>query len=144
MDTPGSTSPLRTGIAEEIRALLGRRAISKIDLSRRIGKSHTYVWRRLTGETAFDTDDLERIAQVLGVPVVDLFPASYRATSAGSTGRYPTRDPLAARVVATVGQTQTSSPTHAVRTRPAPQRTPLRPPNRAAKPAVRPRTRVAG
>src|SRR4029077_3202435 len=42
-DTPKSTGTLRTGIAEEIRALLGRREISKLDLSRRIGKSHTYV-----------------------------------------------------------------------------------------------------
>lgn len=71
-----SKPPLREGIAEEVLALLGRRRMSQIELARRIGKSHTYVGRRLNGETAFDTDDLEKIAGALGVSVVDLLPAS--------------------------------------------------------------------
>lgn len=70
--------PLRAAVAEEVRALLARRRMSAIELSRRIGKSHTYVGRRLSAETAFDTDDLEQIAGVLGVSVVDLL--GHRAT----------------------------------------------------------------
>lgn len=32
--------------------------------------------RRMTGEIAFDLDDLEAIANVLGVPVISLLPAA--------------------------------------------------------------------
>jgi len=67
-------TPLRAAVAEEVRALLGRRRMTAIELARRIGKSHTYVGRRLNGETAFDLDDLERIAVILSVSVTDLLP----------------------------------------------------------------------
>lgn len=66
--------PLRVVVAEEIRALLGRRQMSRIELSRRLGKSHSYVWRRLSGATPFDLDDLEQIAVELGVTAADLIP----------------------------------------------------------------------
>jgi transcriptional regulator with XRE-family HTH domain len=69
-----SQRALRSHVAEEVRVGLARRRMSGVELARRIGKSHTYVWRRLTGETAFDLDDIERIAAVLGVDAVDLFP----------------------------------------------------------------------
>jgi transcriptional regulator with XRE-family HTH domain len=69
------TRPLRAHIAEEIRALLARRRINGVQLALRIGRSQSYVSRRLTGETAFDADDLERIAEVLGVNVVELMPS---------------------------------------------------------------------
>jgi transcriptional regulator with XRE-family HTH domain len=62
--------------------------MSQIELARRIGKSHTYVGRRLSGETAFDTDDLERIAGILGVSVVDLLPDSALGPT-GLRGRMP-------------------------------------------------------
>lgn len=93
---------LRRSIAEEIRALLGRRNMSRLQLARRINRSHTYMWRRLSGDTAFDTDDLQQIAAVLGVELTDLFPTGAREHNHG----YPSRviDPLAARVIATIGQ----------------------------------------
>lgn len=50
-DIAGSV-PLRESVAEEVRALLGRRNISKIELARRIERSHTYVWRRLSAATS--------------------------------------------------------------------------------------------
>lgn len=68
------TRPLRELVAEEIRALLARRRMNGVQLALRIGRSQSYVSRRLTGETAFDTDDLERIAEVLGVNIIDLMP----------------------------------------------------------------------
>lgn len=68
------TRPLREVVSEEIRALLARRRMNGVQLALRIGRSQSYVSRRLTGETAFDTDDLERIAEVLGVNVNSLFP----------------------------------------------------------------------
>jgi len=89
------TSSLKQSVAEEIRALLGRRNMSRLELAKRIGRSHTYMWRRLSGETAFDVDDLQKIAAVLGVSVNDLLP---RNTF------WKTREPLGERVVATVGE----------------------------------------
>lgn len=70
----GSAATLREGIAEEVRALLARRRMSGVQLAKRIGKSHTYVSRRLTGETAFDADDLEQIAHALDAQPTDLLP----------------------------------------------------------------------
>jgi transcriptional regulator with XRE-family HTH domain len=91
---------LKRSVAEEIRALLGRRDISKIELARRIEKSHTYVWRRLSGETAFDLDDLQKIAAVLGVTAADLLP------------REVTRQYLPGqRVLATIGAPSPKRPT---------------------------------
>lgn len=71
MTTAMETAPpqtLREQVAEEVRALMARRRISGVQLAKRIGKSQTYVWRRLSGETPFDVDDLEALAGALGVP----------------------------------------------------------------------------
>jgi DNA-binding Xre family transcriptional regulator len=80
------TTPLRATIAEEIRALLARRRINGVALAVQIGRSQSYVSRRLTGETAFDVDDLERIAKVLGVTVSQLLPDDQQGRG---TGGYP-------------------------------------------------------
>jgi transcriptional regulator with XRE-family HTH domain len=72
--TPVEAPPLRERVAEEIRVLLARRRMSAAQLGRQLGVSQTYIWRRLKGETAFDLDDLDRIAGVLGVAPADLFP----------------------------------------------------------------------
>lgn len=65
---------LREYVAEEIRALLGRRKMSATQLAKLMGVSQPYVWRRMTSETAFDLDDLQRIATILGAEVTDLLP----------------------------------------------------------------------
>lgn len=71
---------LRERTAEEIRALLARRRISAAELARRTGLKQSTLARRMTGETAFDLDDLELIAEVLGVQVTDLLPRSEGAS----------------------------------------------------------------
>ena len=73
--TSAPVGTLRAGVAEEVRALLARRRMSSTALARHIAKSHTYVWRRLNGETAFDLDDMEAIATALGVNIRALLPA---------------------------------------------------------------------
>ena len=65
---------LRETTAEEIRTVLARRRMSGVHLAQLIGRSQSYVSRRLTGETPFDLDDVERIADALEVEVVDLLP----------------------------------------------------------------------
>lgn len=73
-DAPASGLSLREQAAEEIRALLARRKMSATQLARQMSVSQTYVWRRLSGETAFDLDDLEKISSLLGVEVTELLP----------------------------------------------------------------------
>jgi transcriptional regulator with XRE-family HTH domain len=73
-EMPTAATSLRERIAEEIRVLLARRRISASELARQIGATQPYISRRLTGETAFDVDDLEKIAACLDVEVADLLP----------------------------------------------------------------------
>lgn len=62
---------------------MARRRISGTKLAEAIGKSQAYVSRRLTGDTPFDTDDLEVIARTLGVTIIDLLPRTEQVTGIG-------------------------------------------------------------
>ncbi len=84
---------LREMIAEEIRALMARRRVTGARLGLAIGKSDMYVSRRVRGETAFDVDDLEAIAEFFDVSVVDLMPASITRRRVRTTEGYAVRDP---------------------------------------------------
>lgn len=96
----------RQAVAAEVRAAVGRRRTNATALAKRLGVSQTYVWRRLQGETAFDADDLYRIAALLDVAVADLLPsggrqgsrvtAGYRERSEWSDDEYPNGRPSAA------------------------------------------------
>lgn len=61
-------------VAEEIRALLARRRMSGRELARALDVSPSWVSYRLTGTQPIDVNDLDRIARVLGVGIVDLLP----------------------------------------------------------------------
>lgn len=67
---------LREYVAEEIRSLLARRKMSAAELGRRAGIKQAYLSRRMTGEVAFNLDDLETIAAVLQVDPEGLLPPS--------------------------------------------------------------------
>ena len=69
---PAATT-MRDLVATEVRAWLGRRRISGAELARQMGKSQTWVARRLDGRQAFDVDDLEQVAAVLNLHVSDFF-----------------------------------------------------------------------
>jgi len=71
---PAATT-MRDLVATEVRAWLGRRRISGAELARQMGKSQTWVARRLDGRQAFDVDDLEQVAAVLNLHVSDFFPS---------------------------------------------------------------------
>lgn len=78
---------LRDSVAEEVRSWLGRRRMSGAQLARLLGKSQTFVARRLDGRQAMDLDDLEMIAGVLNVSVVQLLgDAARRSGSSGTMG----------------------------------------------------------
>jgi len=88
---------LREHVAEEIRVILARRKMSGAELARRTGIKQSTMSRRMTGETAFDMDDLEAISAVLGIEVGDLFVREERR----SNGDF---DPAPAERLVTVGQ----------------------------------------
>lgn len=76
---------LRQQAAEEIRVILARRRMSASELARRTGLKQPYMSRRMTGETAFDLDDLEVIAAALGVTVAELLGPEGRGEGAQTT-----------------------------------------------------------
>src|SRR4051812_46510174 len=65
--------PVRDSVAGEVRAEMSRRKVRVATLSREIGNSTAYWWRRVNGETAFDVDDLGAVANLLGCSIVDFF-----------------------------------------------------------------------
>ncbi len=62
-------------VAAEVRAEMARQHMTQTRLAEVMGISQPQVGQRLKGQIAFDTDELERIADALGVPVVPLFAA---------------------------------------------------------------------
>jgi transcriptional regulator with XRE-family HTH domain len=56
-------------VAAEIRAELARQNISHRQLGEALGIHQTQATRRLRGEIAFNTAELETVAEFLGVPV---------------------------------------------------------------------------
>lgn len=88
--TPEGSS-LRTQVAEEVRAWLARRRMSGAQLARELGRSQTFIAKRLDGRQAFDVDDLEAVARILDVPAGALIPAQgpfTRPSSGGVSFRY--------------------------------------------------------
>lgn len=63
---------LTEATARRLRGLLAERRVSSTDLAKATYLSRSSIGRRLTGETALNTDELEVIAGVLGVPVAYL------------------------------------------------------------------------
>lgn len=113
---PGTA--LSDQVSEEIRAMMARRRMSGRELARKLGVSPAWVSYRLTNTQPIDLNDLQRIADVLDVGVLDLLPK--RATAGYSQPR----------VVATIG-TPVRTPTW-----PSPRSPIVRLPS--AKPANRP------
>lgn len=72
----GQPATLSDLVAEEIRAVLGRRRMSGAALARTLGVSAMWVSYRLSGKQPIDLNDLERIATALDVPVGALIPAT--------------------------------------------------------------------
>ena len=76
-----ATDTMRTlsdQVAEEIRVILTRRRMSQRQLAQALGVSPAWLNYRLTGVQAIDLNDLQRIANVLQVPVTALLPAVFR------------------------------------------------------------------
>lgn len=85
-DTPAAP-PFRELVAAELRAHLARQRLSGRALAKRLGENQTWVSRRLAGHVPLDTDDLQRIAEALGLEPMELLsgvpfgPAVHRRTA---------------------------------------------------------------
>ena len=66
------TSSASERVAAEVRAALARRKISTRQLAADLGASQSHTARRVTGKVPFSLDELERVADYLGVPVAEL------------------------------------------------------------------------
>jgi transcriptional regulator with XRE-family HTH domain len=62
----------RAAVAGEVRALMGRHRVNQKQLAQALGCSQAAVSRRLSGEIAFDTDDLVRIARLFDIEPSEL------------------------------------------------------------------------
>ena len=63
---------LNDSVAAEIRAEMGRQAITQQELARRLGWAQSQLSRRLSGAIPWRTDEIERIARALDIPVSQL------------------------------------------------------------------------
>jgi transcriptional regulator with XRE-family HTH domain len=78
---------LNSQVAGEIRAWMGRREMNQADLGRALGENEMWVMRRVRGRQQMTVADLQRIARVLGVDVLELFPPSGGAATTRSVSR---------------------------------------------------------
>lgn len=74
MQTPEQHTA-RAHVAAEVRGHLAKRNIPAYKLSEVLGsnESRGYWQRRVSGHIPFDIDDLERLAEMLGVHITDFF-----------------------------------------------------------------------
>lgn len=77
--TPERTATLTTLVAAEIRAWMGRLDVRQSELARRMGETDQWMSMRLKGRTPIDLNELQRIADALGVSIVQLLPPAIRS-----------------------------------------------------------------
>ena len=65
-------SQLIDSVSAEIRDEMKRQSVSQRELARRVGWAQSQLWKRLRGLVPYRTDEIERIARALDVPVSQL------------------------------------------------------------------------
>lgn len=70
-----SSASLPATVAGEVRAEMARQQINQQRVADALGFSRQALSRRITGEVPFDVAELEKIADLLGVPVARLIGA---------------------------------------------------------------------
>lgn len=59
-------------VSAEVRAAMGRKGLKQWQLAVRLDWSPKMLSRRLSGEVAWSTDDIEQLARALDVPIHEL------------------------------------------------------------------------
>ena len=65
----------QTDVAANVRAEMARQRRRQSDLADHLGMARQNVSRRLLGRRPFDTDELAKVAEFLGVPITTFFQA---------------------------------------------------------------------
>lgn len=66
--------PRRKRVADEVRACIARRGLTRAEVERGIGLSQSALSRKLRGENAFTVDELLSLGKVLDVEPAEFFP----------------------------------------------------------------------
>lgn len=66
---------MKQHVASAVRAESARRRVSQGDIATALDLSRTSVNRRLSGEVAFDVEELGKVADLLDVPLAALLPS---------------------------------------------------------------------
>jgi transcriptional regulator with XRE-family HTH domain len=69
-----ASTGLNDAVLEEIRVWMARRRLNQSELAELLGEGQPWVSRRLGGRTPLTVDDLQRVADALGVDVLALLP----------------------------------------------------------------------
>lgn len=77
MPKPG---PFARAISGEIRASMARKRVSGAQLATGVGRSQSYISKRLRGDAAFSANDVEDICRVLNEDLLELLTAAVRAS----------------------------------------------------------------
>jgi len=72
------SGPLAIAVAAEVRAAMGRRRVSGIQLASLTGISQNYIAKRLRDEAPFTLNDIERICIALEENYLELMVAAAR------------------------------------------------------------------
>jgi hypothetical protein len=80
---------LSSRVAAEVRAEMARQRLSGARVAKALGWSPMYLSRRVSGQTPFDVDDLEALASLLGVAVMDFFPPGGVLRGGPNNRHYP-------------------------------------------------------
>jgi transcriptional regulator with XRE-family HTH domain len=78
------TQNLAEYVAGEVRAEMARQRVSQRQLAAQLGLSQVQIQRRLAGRIEFRPSELDRAAELLGVPVTQLLPSAPAASASAA------------------------------------------------------------
>jgi transcriptional regulator with XRE-family HTH domain len=78
------TQNLAEYVAGEVRAEMARQRVSQRQLAAQLGLSQVQIQRRLAGRIEFRPSELDRAAELLGVPVTQLLPSAPTASASSA------------------------------------------------------------
>lgn len=84
---PNQPDRLTEQVAAEVRAYMARGRINQTQLAEALGLTQSSVSKRLRGVIAFDVNELQQVAEVLGVHPAVLLGGNAPSPSGGSTLR---------------------------------------------------------
>lgn len=86
---PDAPASLTERVAEEVRAYMGRRQMTQVQLAQILGLPQSAVSSRVRGKIPFRVDELQTVAEALGIHPAVLLGGNSPSPSGPITGAYP-------------------------------------------------------